>query len=436
MVKVSVIIPIYNAEVFLETTLSYILNQTLRDIEIICIDDGSTDSSLEILHLFKKKDKRIVVVSQSNQYAGAARNRGIEMASGEYLSFLDADDYFSPDMLEKAYNAAVSTESDLVVFGGKCFERSVKNAYPQIGYARGDLVEGRDIVNINTCPDCIFNITNPAPWNKLVSKKLIDKENLRFQKCRRGNDVYFVEMLLILARKITVLSDCLIYYRKPNGNSLQAGKDENPDYFVNPFRDVYNELNKRNIYENVKVSFSNLFIASCIYNLESLNDKKAFNNLYQKLRNTIFIDFRIDELIREGTLDFYNSKKIQFIMNHDADEYGLYGVNYEIVDNPDKRFPCDLIGKGETIILYGAGNVGICYYKQLLLSNYCIIDKWVDKNKESFEGVTIYKPDKVRYKEVDHVLIAIGDKKIAEEIENYLITDLKVNRDIIVWKGF
>ena len=106
MVKISVIIPCYNAEKYLDQCLTSVMNQTLRDIEIICVDDGSTDRTVEMLHDYAKRDARIQVICQKNQFAGVARNRGMEVAKGEYFAFLDSDDYYDIDGLEKAYAIA------------------------------------------------------------------------------------------------------------------------------------------------------------------------------------------------------------------------------------------------------------------------------------------------------------------------------------------
>ena len=116
MPLVSVIIPVYNVEKYLNQCLDSVIAQTLTDIEIICVNDSSTDGSLGILEEYEKKDKRIRVVTQPNSGAGAARNRGLSMASGKYLSFLDSDDFFEPDMLELAYQKAEEDSADFVVF--------------------------------------------------------------------------------------------------------------------------------------------------------------------------------------------------------------------------------------------------------------------------------------------------------------------------------
>ena len=113
--KVSVIIPVYNVEEYLRECLDSVVNQTLKEIEIICVDDGSTDSSLDILKEYAEKDNRITVMKQANLHAGVARNAGLSVAKGEYLSFLDSDDFFEKDMLEKMFLKVSSNLSDVIV---------------------------------------------------------------------------------------------------------------------------------------------------------------------------------------------------------------------------------------------------------------------------------------------------------------------------------
>lgn len=114
-IKISVIIPVYNEESYLNQCLDSILAQTLQEIEILCIDDGSTDRSLEILRDYAAKDSRFRVFTQENRYAGTARNVGIKYAEGKYFSFLDADDFFSPVLLERLYQAAEQQGADIVI---------------------------------------------------------------------------------------------------------------------------------------------------------------------------------------------------------------------------------------------------------------------------------------------------------------------------------
>ena len=115
-VKVSVVMPVYNVENYIEECLDSLISQTLKEIEIICVDDGSTDGTLNLLYKYEKSDTRVKVIQQQNQYAGVARNNGMKHAVGEYILFLDSDDFFERTMLEKMYNEAKRTEADLVLW--------------------------------------------------------------------------------------------------------------------------------------------------------------------------------------------------------------------------------------------------------------------------------------------------------------------------------
>ena len=121
-IKVSVIVPVFNVEEYLSTSLDSILNQTLKDIEIICINDGSTDASLDILENYAKKDARIKIISKKNEGQGIARNIGLDNAQGEFIAFVDSDDFIKEDMLEKSYKKSVSKNLDLVMYKVSSFD--------------------------------------------------------------------------------------------------------------------------------------------------------------------------------------------------------------------------------------------------------------------------------------------------------------------------
>ena len=123
--KVSVIIPVYNVEQYLNQCLDSVINQTLKDIEIICVDDGSTDNSFKMLEEYAQKDNRIKVIHQKNKGAAAARNEGLYIAQGKYLSFLDSDDFFEIDMLEQMYNCAEKYNTDIVVCKSKVISNGI-----------------------------------------------------------------------------------------------------------------------------------------------------------------------------------------------------------------------------------------------------------------------------------------------------------------------
>lgn len=117
MIKISVIIPVYNVEMYLEQCVNSVMNQTLDDIEIICVNDGSTDNSLHILKELATKDKRLKIINQENLGLSEARNRGIKEAIGKYISFIDSDDWIDVDFLEKLYSAAEENQADIAAAG-------------------------------------------------------------------------------------------------------------------------------------------------------------------------------------------------------------------------------------------------------------------------------------------------------------------------------
>ena len=114
-VKISIIVPIYNAEQFLEKCLNSLINQTYQNLEIVCINDGSKDKSLSILKEYQKKDKRIIIIDQANQGVSEARNKGIKMATGEYICFCDADDSYKDNFIEVMYSTILKYKVDVVI---------------------------------------------------------------------------------------------------------------------------------------------------------------------------------------------------------------------------------------------------------------------------------------------------------------------------------
>ena len=191
-IKVSVIIPVYNVEKYLRQNLQSVADQTLKEIEIICVDDGSTDSSFEIVQEFAAKDPRFVAVQQKNAGAGAARNNGLRRARGEYLSFLDSDDFFAPDMLETAYNKAQETKADFVVFNSDQYNEDEKK-FKQVSWVvRYAELPPYQPFGRRAMTDNIFKVFVGWAWDKLFNRKWVLEHDLWFQEQRTSNDMLFV----------------------------------------------------------------------------------------------------------------------------------------------------------------------------------------------------------------------------------------------------
>ena len=191
--KISVIVPIYNAEKYIDRCIKSIYAQTFTDYEIILVNDGSKDNSAKICRGYAEKDSRITFIDKENGGAGSARNAGIEVAKGEYLAFPDVDDWFEPNMYKELYDIAVSGNYDIVFSGVNYYSQS-KNG--ELKYSRTVNCEKAHFLTEDECRKnvMVFFPTSTifdVPWNKLYKKSVAIKNNVRFSDTRRCQDAMF-----------------------------------------------------------------------------------------------------------------------------------------------------------------------------------------------------------------------------------------------------
>lgn len=286
MPKVSVIIPVYNTEKYLRQCLDSVVNQTLRDIEIICVDDGSTDSSLHILREYAQKDSRVKVLCQQNQYAGVARNNGMAAASGEYYVFLDADDFFEPELLELEYNRCLSVNADVCICGADIFDVRTGRFSPAPWLCAKKYAARTEPFSVREIGDDIYTLTSPSPWNLMFSVRFVEKHGLRFQTLQRTNDLYFVWCALNLTDRIICLDRVLVHYRIGTTTSLQDNNCRSPLDFCKAMTAVRERLTEADRFSLAEQGFVNEAMRNCDYNLRSLEkgDPNAFSFLAKKLR--------------------------------------------------------------------------------------------------------------------------------------------------------
>ena len=271
--KVSVIIPVYNSEKYLTECLDSALNQTFKDIEIICIDDGSEDTSSMILKDYSQKDLRVKYYNQNHKGGGAARNLALDVAQGEYLAFLDSDDFYNIDYIEKMYSKAINTNSDIVVCGACSYDNN-EGVYSKMPCA---LVEenlpNKDVFNYHDMPKFIFTSFHNWNWNKLFRKKFIDDNNIRFQEIYRTNDLLFTCKALVLADRITTIKKFLVNYRV-NILSCQSSNYLYPIDFYKAFKVLREFLLEKNIYSELEESYLNWLLDGILYNFKTQKDIK------------------------------------------------------------------------------------------------------------------------------------------------------------------
>ena len=295
--KVSVIIPVHNMEDYLKECLDSVVNQTLEEIEIICVDDGSTDGSSEILEEFARKDDRINVITQENQGAGVARNTGLKVARGEYLSFLDADDFFEADMLENIYHYSRNNSLDMLVCGFNTFNQRTSQI-SKIDH--GEYLPGKDIFNYKDFSNYVFNTFKTWTGNKLFKRSFILENQIKFHELSSANDLIFTYKALVKADKISTIEVPLIYHRIEHDSPYQNFNDEYPLAFYHELAVLKDFLGGEGIFQDVEQSFVNFAAGVCLNNLHSLKNKES----YEKLHN--FLNLKgLDELSISGRPDNY-----------------------------------------------------------------------------------------------------------------------------------
>jgi glycosyltransferase involved in cell wall biosynthesis len=213
--EISVIIPVYNTEKFLPGCLESIINQDFKDIEIICINDGSSDNSLSVLQKYAKNDKRIKVFSQKNRGVSAARNVGLEKATGKYIAFIDSDDSANPTMLRKLHEIAIGYGCDIAM----C-DVEVENITKDAVRRNKDISNGKPVLVMEKYPhNPARNMLIIACWNKLYKKSIIG--DLRFnEQINAFEDLHFNFLVFFKSRRHVFLAEKLYVCCRGNQNSI------------------------------------------------------------------------------------------------------------------------------------------------------------------------------------------------------------------------
>lgn len=354
-VKVSVILPVYNVEKYLSKCLESLLNQTLTNIEIICINDGSEDNSAKILNEYQNKDQRIKIINQENHGAGYARNRGIEIARGEYLSFLDADDFFDENMLKLAYNEAIQHNADICIYNSYLYDNLSKTTEINNFSIKKRFLPEKKVFNRSDINSNIFKNIMGWAWDKLYKKSFILNNQLEFQDLRTTNDMYFVYSSLLKAGRITILNKPLYYQRRNVTTSLSNSRELSWDCFYYALKKLKNELISMGIYEEYEQDFVNYALHSCLWNYNSLREPFA-KELFEILRKEWFDELGIsnhDEDYFENKIEY--DQYIEMInIPHDDNEYYNYQINYYKKECSAKKVMGDVpikINNNETLTI-------------------------------------------------------------------------------------
>lgn len=305
MPLVSVIIPVFNVEKYLKQCLDSVAAQTLEDIEIICVNDSSTDSSLDILNEYARKDERIKVVTQPNSGAGAARNKGMSMATGKYLSFLDSDDFFEKDMLKLAYDKAEEDKADFVVFNSDQYYTE-KDKFVEVAWTlRVKEIPPYTPFNHRQMTDNIFKVFVGWAWDKLYNREFVEKNNLVFQEQRTSNDMLFVFSAVAIAKRISVLDKVLAHQRRDAKDSLSKTRENSWHCFYDALLALRKRLQQEGLYRETEKDYINYALHFSLWNINTLAEPTK-SILVDKMKKEWFEELGIKGKNEEY---FYNKKE-------------------------------------------------------------------------------------------------------------------------------
>ena len=307
MAKVSVIIPVYNVEPYLKQCMDSVVGQTLKDIEIICVDDGSTDGSLDILKEYATEDSRIQIIEQKNAGAGAARNNGMRHATGKYLSFLDSDDFFEPRMLEKAYDLAEKDQADFVAYKSDQYHTEKKQFVSADWVIHENEIPPYHPFNHRQMTGNVFKVFVGWAWDKLFLKEFVDKHHLTFQEQRTSNDLLFVFSAVVLAKKISVVPMVLAHQRRDAKDSLSKTREYSWDCFYHALMALRDRLREENLYKELEKDYINYALHFSLWNYNTLSEPTK-TKLKDKLKTEWFRELGIEGKSKEY---FYNKQEFE-----------------------------------------------------------------------------------------------------------------------------
>ena len=348
--KVSVIVPVYNAGEYIGQMLDSVLGQSMQEIEIICVNDGSTDNSGEIIRSFMDRDSRIMLLEQPNINAGAARNQGLLHARGKYAVFWDADDQFHRRALELMCRKMQRTQADICVCGVCEFVQGGK-MYEADGYLKTEFIPDKDPFNKFDLRDTIFNFGSNMVWNKMFRRKFLVSHQLRFQEIRQANDTAFVMKAMFAADRITYVDRYLAFYRVDNADSLTMKSSETVFCPYESYLYTLQELEKEPEFALVKKGFRN---KAAMGMFRALNIQSSFNSyevLYDFLQREGFERLGLTECRKEDMEEEWVCTDLERIRMMSAEEFLLCKANERRMDRDQLKYTLRRVRRRLSVLL-------------------------------------------------------------------------------------
>jgi glycosyltransferase involved in cell wall biosynthesis len=317
-IDVSIIVPIYNVETYLRQCLDSLINQTLKGIELICVNDGSTDNSLAIIQEYAQRDNRVVILSKDNGGLSSARNAGMKIAKGKYIGFVDSDDWVDFNMFEKLYNKGILKDADMVMCAVNCVNEMTQEIENTDTYFQLSCFTEKfnDIVfNHRDTKNFLFDISVTA-WNKIYRRELIEKYNIIFPEGLIFEDNPFFYETYFKAENVIIVRESLYYYRMNRKNSII--KKTNKKFFdVVKIMDIIEEtLINQCLFEDYKNDFLKYKIDTILYRFSQIQKDYQKEFFYIIKRNFDKID------LSQYTLNLTNSYYIDVMLIQTSNYWG------------------------------------------------------------------------------------------------------------------
>ena len=331
MVEISVVIPAYNAVDYLDEAICSIINQSFRDLEIICVDDGSTDNTLEVLQSYASKDDRIHVYHQENQGAGGATDNGISKAKGKYLYLMDADDILDLNALEELYNLMEEKDLDFVIFKAITYDQDTDKYIEDKYYTMPKLHEcvGDSVFYWKDIGDTIFNMC-VTPWSKLYRRDLIEKSREEYPSYLIYHDNILFFQMLFNSRRAYFLDKFLYTYRI-HSSSLVNSNNERSIHIIETYNFIIKRFMDYGHFEEYKETLYNRKINLCHYRYKLVKDefKELFFVEMKKDFEKIIGHERYDEFY--SSLYSYHRRLFDYVIkSNNHVEYDLRNELYEL----------------------------------------------------------------------------------------------------------
>lgn len=306
--KISVIVPVYNVESYLCECMDSIIGQSHRNLEIICVNDGSTDNSLQILKDYQSRDGRIKIIDQKNKGVSSARNRGVEIAKGKYISFVDPDDFLEFNAYETALSK-IKNDVDILIWGYKAFPNA-SGWWINAGKSPNTIYQDRSV-------DAFFDggSVSVIVWNKLYSNKMLKKNALKFNNSlKMSEDVEFNMLSFVRLKKIQFIDNKLYNYRVKRKNSLtdiyKGEKQANNHKIL--FKDVLEDWNRLGFLKNNEYKVLRYF-TKISYNVISSIVNSSFKRSYANELLSTFWQYMSEDT--KYKLDLNTLNKLSFIQS-------------------------------------------------------------------------------------------------------------------------